>query len=310
MHLSVIIINYNSFRLLNELLNSILTITSHKLIFEIIVIDNNSSDGNIRDHIPIDPRIKIIKNSINKGFSAANNQGIKMAEGEYILFLNNDTLFLEDTISKILDFIEQTRNNVIVGCRLLNSDGTHQASVVDRDSLTNSLGENFFLYLIFKNVRAFNRYYFSINEPKLPEEVDIIKGAFMFCSKKIVNELNGFDERFFFYAEETDFCMRAKNKGYKVYYYPNSAIIHYGGVATDRNQWFKYKNQSIAKIQIYQKHSKGIEFLLFLSFHYLGILLRVPVYLVFGIISFNPDLLGKSFLYFRQLFIYPKNLFK
>jgi O-antigen biosynthesis protein len=310
MNLSVIIINYNSFRLLNELLDSILTNISHQLFFEIIVIDNNSSEGNISDYIPNDPKIKIIKNSTNKGFSAANNQGIKIAKGEYILFLNNDTLFLEDTISRILEFIKQTGNNIIVGCRLLNEDGTHQTSVVDRDSLTNSFGENLFLYLIFKNVRALNRYYFAVNEPKLPEEVDIIKGAFIFCSKKIVDELNGFDERFFFYAEETDFCMRAKNKGYKIYYYPNTAIIHYGGAATDRNQWFKFKNQSIAKIQIYQKHSKGIEFFLFISSHYLGILLRVPVYLVFGLFSFNSSLIAKSFLYFRQLFIYPKNLFK
>jgi len=226
------------------------------------------------------------------------------------LFLNNDTLFVEDTLEKVMSFVEFSGEHLIVGCKLLNSDKSVQNSVVDKDKILNSIGENFFLYKIFKNYRPLNKYYYAEFNPKQPTEVDIIKGAFIFCSKKIVDELFGFDERFFFYAEETDFCVRAQKKGYKVLYYPKTKIIHYGGVSTDKDLWFKYKNQTIAKIQIYQKHYFKIEFVLLCLFHYIGIFLRVWVYVGLSIFYRNKGFLEKSTYYLRQLFIYPKNVFK
>jgi len=181
---------------------------------------------------------------------------------------------------------------------------------VDKDTLGNSFGENLFLYQFFKGVKKLNKYYYSDNEPQQPTKVDIVKGAFILCSKKIVDELYGFDARFFFYAEETDFCMRAADLGYNVVYFPRTEIIHLGGVATDKNLWFKFKNQSIAKIQIYQKHFKGMEFFLLVAFHYLGMFLRVFVYMVMSVLRLKINLFKKSLLYFRLLFIYPKNQFK
>ncbi len=307
--ISIIIVNYNSFSLLKECVNSIINFTDRNISYEIIIVDNNSTQGDITKHLDTELGVKFLLNKKNMGFAAANNQAIEIAKGKYILFLNNDTLFIEDTISKIFLFLNHLNEDVIVGCRLLNGDETHQASVVDMDSLTNSFGENFFLYLLFKNVRALNKYYFSNNEPKLPTKVDIIKGAFIFCSKKLVNELKGFDERFFFYAEETDFCIRAKNKGFKVYYFPDTKIIHFGGVASEAMPWFKYKNQTIAKIQIYQKHYKSFEYFFLVFFHLVGISIRIPVYLLFGVLSINKSMIQKSFLYFRQLFIFPTNKF-
>jgi len=308
--ISIIIVNYNSFQILTECLDSIYKFTDKQTIFEIIVIDNNSAEGDIRYTLKTYPQIKLIVNSENRGFSAANNQGLEIANGKYILFLNNDTLFIEDTIKKTIAFLEDFGKDNVIGCRLLNSDNTHQTSVVDKDSLSNSFGENFFLYLYFKKYRSLNKYYYSDFEPKVPSEVGVVKGAFIFCSKKIVDELGGFDNRFFFYAEETDFCFRAANAGYKVIYFPGTEIIHLGGASTDKHLWFKFKNQSIAKIQIYQKHYKGIEFFLLVSFHYLGMFQRVFVYMAMSALKLKVNLLKKSLVYFRLLFIYPKNQFK
>jgi GT2 family glycosyltransferase len=197
-----------------------------------------------------------------------------------------------------------------VGCRLLNVDKTIQASIVDKDSILNSIGENFFLYKIFKKNKKLNRWYYSQIGLEKPTQVDIIKGAFIFCSHKIINNLVGFDERFYFYAEETDFCLRALSNGYKIWYFPLTKIIHIGGYSTDKNLWFKFKNQSIARIQIFQKHYKGVRFYILTSLHYWGIFMRVGVYFILGLITFNIPLLKKSGYYALQLLIYPKNLFK
>lgn len=308
--ISIIIVNYNSFQILTECLDSIYNYTNKNMTFEIIVIDNNSNEGDIRYTLRTYPQIKLIVNSENRGFSAANNQGLEIATGKFILFLNNDTLFIEDTINKIIAFLENIGKDNVIGCRLLNADRSHQPSVVDKDKLGNSFGENLFLYRFFKGVKKLNKYYYSDNEPIQPTRVDIVKGAFIFCPKNIVDELKGFDERFFFYAEETDFCMRAANLGYDVVYFPGTEIIHLGGVATDKNLWFKFKNQSIAKIQIYQKHFKGMEFFMLVALHFIGMFLRVFVYLGMTILKLKLNLFNKSLFYLRLLFIYPKNQFK
>jgi len=309
MVVSIIIVNYNSFSLLLNCINSINTFVT-EVTYEIIVVDNASTEGDVKQLLIPFANVKLIQNKTNLGFSAANNIGIEKAVGEYILFLNNDTLFLENTLKILLTFLEGHGKNLLVGCKLLNADKSHQASVVDVDSLSNSLGENLFLYKIFKRVKRLNKYFYSDNEPAIPTNVDVIKGAFIFTTHEVVKVLHGFDVRFFFYAEETDFCMRAKKLGYDVVYYPLTKIIHLGGASTDKYLWFKFKNQTIAKIQIYQKHYKGIEFFLLTSLHFLGMFLRVLVYSLSGIIKFNYQLLVKSFIYFRLLFIYPKNQFK
>ena len=309
MDVSIIIVNFNAFKILRNCIDSIINHTNNEIEFEIIVVDNNSTEGNIEIELNGYTCVQLIRNQYNKGFAAANNQGIRIAKGRYILFLNNDTVFIEDSLSKILDFSIASNQN-LVGCKLLNSDMTIQPSINDKDTLSNSFGENFFIYKIFPQIRSLNRWYLSQHIPQNLTQVDLIKGAFMFCEKNIIEELKGFDERFFFYAEETDLCLRAISKGYQIIYYPDTAIIHLGGYTTEKNLWFKYKNQSSARIQLFQKHYSGKQFYILTAFHYVGIFLRVLIYFIAGLFSFNTNLFVKSFLYFKQLFIYPKNLFK
>lgn len=309
MEVSVIIVNYNGNKLLDLCLHSLIDCT-HGLDFEIIVVDNHSLESDAEKVSSKYPNILLIKNDRNIGFSAANNIGIRHAQGKYILLLNNDTKFHENSLKAVFDFAESCTQDVFIGCKLLNEDGSHQISLVDFDTLTNSFGENFFLYKLFPHSKLFNRFHANYATEKLPFEVDVVKGAFIFCSSSAVKKLNGFDTSFFFYGEETDLCQRFKKAGGKILFMPNTSVYHLGGASTDKNLWFKFKNQSIAKIQIYQKHYKGVVGLLLKTFHFVGIFIRAPLYFFAGVLMFNINLLKKSFYYFKTLFIYPRNQFK
>lgn len=305
---SVIIVNYNSFQLLNETLSSLVEHTKG-LTYEVIVVDNNS-EGNVESVTQHYPDIKLIKNNINKGFAAANNQAVDIAIGDYLLFLNNDIKFIENAVKNVFEFAKNINEKVIIGIQLLNEDRSKQESVVDFPSVWNAFTENFFLYKIFKRSKLFNKYYQNEIELTKPTFVDVIRGAFMFCPKDEIVKLGGFDVRFFFYSEETDLCYRFRIYEGKVIFLPSIKIIHYGGGATDNDPWFKFKNQTIGKIQFYQKHFRGIRFITVILIHWLGLILRGIIFSISGILTINKKLFMKGIYFFKQVTVYPQNQFK
>jgi len=309
MDISVIIINYNNCNILKDCVDSLIHFTSG-VSYEILIVDNNSDKCDPAEFLPDCENLTLIRNKENIGFSRANNQVLKIAKGNNILFLNNDTIFLENTLKGVFEFAKNFERPSIIGCKLLNKDGSNQISIGNFETLWSSISINLFLYKLFPHSKYFNKYYLNYLEFAEPREVDFVKGAFLFCNKKYVEQLKGFDEEFYFYGEEVDFCFRFKHEIGDVIYYPNTEIIHLGGATTDKNMWFKFENQTKGKIQFYQKHFNGLEKFLAIFFHYFGILLRIPVYLLGGIFSFNKSLLVKSWFYLRQLFVYPENNFR
>jgi GT2 family glycosyltransferase len=306
---SVVIVNYNSFDLLNKCINSLIEFTK-EVSCEIIVIDNNSTVGNIDDAVSDFDEIILIKNKKNVGFGAANNQGLKIAKGKYVLFLNNDTVLLENSIKRVFDFAETLNENSIIGCKLLNEDKSLQHSVYDFPSLLNIFTSNFFLYSLFPNSKLFTKYHMMNRKINEITEVDVVTGAFLFSTKNKMQEIGGFDERFFFYNEETDLCYRFKKNGGKIYYFPETALIHLKGGTANKVSWFAYRNQSISTIKFFQKHFAGLKYFSAVLFHYLGIFIRIPTFLLIGLITINRTLIIKSFYYLKLLFIFPQNLFK
>jgi len=306
--ISIIIISYNNFHLLEDCIKSIYQFTSG-VSYEVIVVDNNSNEGDVTEITSKFSDVKLIQNSGNKGFAAANNQGFEIAKGEYYLVLNNDTILFENAIKQVFDFVSSTNEHIFVGCRLLNSDNSYQESVMEFPSVWNVFTDSFFLSKIFKKSKFFNKNALSFSLLKEVVEVDVIKGAFMFCKAGDIKELNGFDEKFYFYSEELDLCKRFKKRGGKVIYFPETSIVHVGGATVKRDQLFFYKNQAISRIQYFQKHLSGINFILSVTFYYLGIIIRIPIYLIMGVVTFNRNYFSKSMHYFKQLFYYPKNVF-
>ena len=182
---SIIIVNYNSFALLQNCLESIIHY-SQDFEYEIIVVDNNSTDGDVETITSLFKNIVLIKNETNEGFAMANNKGAKIARGKHLLILNNDTVFIENTIKKVLDFAQSLNNELLIGPRLLNVDGTTQTSFHPFPTVWNIIGANLFLYKIFPNSKLLSKTA-TINRIEDHQgsysKVDAIFGAFMFVKK-------------------------------------------------------------------------------------------------------------------------------
>lgn len=301
---SIVIVNYNQGEMLR---NCIISISNHSadIPIEYIIVDN-SDKFDVTPFLEDLPRIKLFKNEQNRGFAAANNQGLEIAQGEYLLFLNNDTLFIDNTLDKMIQFDKSLKDPAFIGCKLLNEDGSHQFSVVDFDSISNQFGEYFFLANIFKKSKYLNKFHQNLKLGSQVTEVDVIKGAFIFGKTDEFKKLNGFDEDFFFFNEENDLCWRFKKSGGRVWYYPKTEIIHLGGATTVSMKWFSIKHQALSKTIYFKKNSQGVRQVLFFVLHYLGYLIRVPVYLVTGMLSLNRNLIFKAFYYFKSIFQIPR----
>lgn len=305
---SIIIVNYNNFKLLRRCLDSIFYHTKD-LIYEIIIIDNNSLEEDVNDLANEYAGLRVYKNNCNLGFAKANNIGAKYAKGKYFLLLNNDTEFLENSVKIVFDYCELNNSKIMVGCKLLNPDSSVQVSTYSFPSMSNLFISNFFLYPFVNKNPMLDKSYLAKLNPLKPVETDVVIGAFMFMKKSDYLELKGFDERFFFYNEDADLCYRFKNINGKVIYSPATTIIHIGGATVDNYQWFQYKNKFISQIKFCQKHFSGVKFQLAILIHYAGVIIRIPVFIISGIITVNKKLIMRGFYFMKLIFIYPKNNF-
>lgn len=298
--LSIIIVSYNTREILKNCLSSVLKETTN-LNFEIIVIDNASSDGTIEMLLSEFTEVTIIENKTNKGFAAANNQGIEIAKGKYILLLNSDTVILNNAINKVYDFMEERKDVAIAGCKQLFPNLQLQPSCRSFPTLWNIFTEATFLYTIFKKTKLFGQYYLSYFKYDTIKKIDVVMGSFMFIRRKVFEDIGGFDEAFFFYTEETDFCYRAAQKGYDGYFFPEATIIHLGG-GSPKNLLWTFENLHKSQLQFINKHYSGIEKLLMVILKRIGIALRIPVYFSFGLLKFDSFLMHKALVHLQLLF--------
>lgn len=219
MDVSIIIVNYNTEKLILDCLDSIYEKTEG-LEFEVIVVDNDSP--NKPDILKNDNRIKYIQSDTNLGFGKANNLGVKESNGKYIFCLNPDTLLINNAIKELFDFIEKHSECGICGSNLYHEDRTpgHSYEVLDPG-----------IYQEFINSRTctFQKFNENFNKTNHHKEVSHVVGASLMISKKLFDEIGGFDKDFFMYLEETYLCYEVKKKGYKIFNVPNAEIIHLEG---------------------------------------------------------------------------------
>jgi len=231
MDLSIIIVNYNTKIYLKDCLESLYK-TTRGITLEVIVVDNGSLDGSPEMIEKDFPDVKLIKNEKNLGFTKANNQGISMATGEFILLLNSDTVLNEGSITPALKYMRENPDIGIIGCKHLNEDGTIQPSCFHFPNIMTLLWDLTLLSKLFPKSRIFGRYAMTYWDYNSTMEVDRVMGSYLMVSRKVVDKIGLLDEDFFIYEEETDWCYRAKKAGLKVVFFHESTIIHLGGKAT------------------------------------------------------------------------------
>ncbi|KKU47428.1 MAG: Glycosyl transferase family 2 [Candidatus Woesebacteria bacterium GW2011_GWF2_46_8] len=237
MTLSVIIVNLNTKKLTEDCIKSILSEGS-QISKEIIVVDNGSSDGSVEvlRRLKKEGKIDLVENKGNFGYAKANNQGIRRAKGKYLLLLNNDTIVHKGALGELVDFAGKTPSAGVVGSKLLNIDGTLQASCYRFPTLTNAIKE---YWLGEKGL--FGKY---APKGKKPVAVDALVGAAFLITPAAFKKVGILDERYFAYFEDVDYCRKVWQKGLKVYYLPSSEIMHYHGatfkkMAKREDQWRK-----------------------------------------------------------------------
>lgn len=227
--ISIVIVSWNTLSLLRDCLRSIYEETT-KHSFEIFVVDNHSPDGSAEMVTHEFPEVKLIANDQNKGFAPANNQALEQAEGTYVMLLNPDTLVKAGAIDKMIGYAEQHKDQKlgILTCKLLNGDGSLQRSVNRFYSFWRSFVENRFFASLFGKLGIRSNFFMSYWEHDTIREIDWAFGAVMLFHRDLMEEIGILDERFYIYAEEVDYYMRAKKAGYKSVFLPAIEIVHYG----------------------------------------------------------------------------------
>ncbi|MFA5147909.1 MAG: glycosyltransferase family 2 protein [Candidatus Omnitrophota bacterium] len=231
MDISIIIINWNSFKYIVKCLQSIYNAKS-KVNYEIIVLDNNSSERDIEDLNKYFKDVRLILNNMNEGFAKGNNKASKYAKGKVLIFLNPDTLLKDNVLDGIFGIISDDNRIGIAGPKIINTDGTIQKEAARYlPTLFSMLCNILLLKRIFNNVNIFTEY---IKNYELPQEVEFISGACMAIRKSLFHELGGFSEDYFMYSEDDDICNRVIKAGMKNYYLASSSIIHIGSACSDK----------------------------------------------------------------------------
>lgn len=232
--LTVIIVSWNTAPLLAECLRSIFP-SAENLDYEIVVVDNASTDGSAAMVEREFAGVRLIRNSTNAGFARANNQGIRASAGRYVLLLNSDTIAPPGALPALVQFMDDHSDAGACGPRLARSDGTAQSFAFGSDPTI--------AYLL---ARGANRLLFRRPlhdwETDAVQVVDWVSGAALLARRDALEQINGLDEKFFMYFEDNDLCLRLRRADWQVFYNPKVTITHFGGASLNqsalRTRWY------------------------------------------------------------------------
>ena len=236
MKLSVIIVNYNVKHYLEQCIDSIEK-AGQNITHEIIVADNNSSDGSIPYLKARFPQVTYIENKENLGFAKANNQAIRIAKGEYIMLLNPDTILGESALQDCITFMDSHPSAGAAGVRMLKSDGkfaleSRRGIPTPFTSMCKMTG----LCTLFPKSKTFGKYYMQYLDENKASEIEIISGACMFIRRSTLEQSGLLDEDFFMYGEDIDLSFRLLKTGKTNHYIP-TRILHYKGESTEKTSY-------------------------------------------------------------------------
>ena len=270
MDLSVVIVNYQTFDLTRDTINSILEY-DYPFSYEIFVVDNASADDSLaRLQEYFKDKVKFIASKENNGFAAGNNQALRQATGKYQLLLNSDTIVWQDTLEAIYSYMEKHGDVGACGCRVLLENG--ELDKACKRSFPNVKNSFFRLFHIPTKSKDDNYNLTDLADDEV-YEIDCLTGAFMFMRKDALDRVGLLDETFFMYGEDIDLCYRIKHGGWKIVYYGKSKITHLKG-ASSKKQKSKLIYEFYRAMYIYYKKHHAEESVFIVNWVvYLGIAL-------------------------------------
>lgn len=235
MKLSVIIVNYNVRHFLDQCLQSVFK-SLKGIEGEVFVVDNHSIDGSVEMLRKQFPQVRLIANQVNVGFSKANNQAIRESKGEYVLLLNPDTVVEEDTFSTCIRFMDAHQDAGALGVKLIDGKGSFLPES-KRGLPTPQVAFNKIVGLskLFPKSKRFGKYHMGYLPENETNEIEVLSGAFMFIRKSALDKAGLLDEAFFMYGEDIDLSYRIVKSGFKIYYHPETRVIHYRGESTKKS---------------------------------------------------------------------------
>ncbi len=236
--LSIVIVSYKVREKLRLCLESLRTQVEGSPRHEVIVVDNDSRDGTVEQLADSFPEVRFLAMDRNLGFSIGCNRGAALASGGWILSLNPDTIVYPDTLRDVLEFARSKPDAGIVGCRILDGDGSLQLAC--RRSIPTpwvAFWRLTGLSILFPKNRTFGKYNLAFLEPDQCYPVEAVSGSFLLIRSEVYREVNGFDEIFFLYGEDLDLCLRVVQAGWKVWYCGTSSIVHHKGQSAATRPW-------------------------------------------------------------------------
>ncbi|MBN2593271.1 MAG: glycosyltransferase family 2 protein [Sedimentisphaerales bacterium] len=284
MDVSIIIVSWNTKGLLRDCLSSVCE-NAGEIDYEIIVIDNASTDGSAEMVKNDFKQVILIENSENRGFAAANNQGMAIAKGRYVLLLNSDTVVLDDAIANTARFADENPQAAVIGCRVLNPDRTLQRTCFMFPSVLNMLLSSTYLYKLFPKSRFFGREQMTWWNRNDVRPVDVVTGCYMLVRREAIDQVGMMDERFFMYCEETDWCYRFREKGWMVMFAPVGQIIHFGGQSTAQKPVAMIVQLRLSILKFMKKHYSLPVYLFARLLVAMFFAVRLPVWLAKSLIQ-------------------------
>lgn len=252
--LSLVVVQFGGVELLRACLASLPAACS-TISHEVIVVDNASPDDSVAMVRREFPHVRMIANATNAGFTRANNQGIAIARGRHVCLLNNDTEAHAGAFDAAVAYLDANADIGALGLRLLNTDGTRQASCRRFPGLLQSLfNRTSLMTRLFPNNPFSTGYLMTDLDDDAPHDVDWVSGACLLVRREVLAKIGGLDERFFMYSEDVDFCLRVWRGGWRVTFYQGGVVTHHSGASSNRMPYYPIVARHRSMWVFYKKH--------------------------------------------------------
>jgi len=272
--ISFVIVNWNAKKCLLEAIRSIYKTVSDNT-YELIIVDNASSDGSVDAVTGEFPKAKVIVNNENIGFARANNIGIKQSVGRYICLMNSDTVILGNCIKNLTAFMDQRPDIGITGPRILNPDLTLQPQCRYFPTIWNNLCQALGLNHLFPKSAFFSDSFMKHWAHDKMRSVDVITGCFWLVRRCAIDQVGLLDEDFFIYAEDVDWCKRFHEAGWDIVFHPDCQVIHVGGASSKNAPIKYYLEMQKADLLYWRKHNGKVLGYIYLSIVFIRHLIRL-----------------------------------